>query len=311
MHEPLTNIMAGATMTDPKNVGFIGLGLMGHGMAKNLLRHGHRLAVVGHRNRAPLEHLLAQGATEAASPAELASHCDVVFTCLPSSRDVEEVVYGPNGLLENGRPDLVHIDSTTALPESSVRIAADYNNRQIHFIDAPLARDPEAAEAGKLNLIVGSDQRLLDRVRPLLLCFAENIFHMGDVGSGHRAKLINNFISMGMASLIADALTAARVTGVELGKLHALISAGGVNSPMFQTMALAAMDGDNTRLKFSIANARKDINYFNRTVNDAGMVSFFAPAVLQALTLAERQGRASAFVPSLSQVLRAINEPRR
>ncbi|CAH1690277.1 putative 3-sulfolactaldehyde reductase [Hyphomicrobiales bacterium] len=295
-------------MSGTKDIGFIGLGLMGHGMAKNLIEKGHRLFILGRNNRKPIESLVARGATEVSSPAELARRTEIVFTCVSTSADVEEKVYGPEGLLENARPGFVHIDCTTADPTSTLKIAADYQARGMVLVDAALARSPEHAEAGTLNLIVGAEADLLDRLRPVLDCVAENIFHVGRTGAGHRTKLINNFIAMGSASLIADAISAARATGVDLKALYDLISAGGVNSPMFQIMALSALDGDTSRLKFSIANARKDIRYFSDMVNEAEAISLFGPAVLQALTQAVLAGGKDEFVPHLGVVLTRMND---
>jgi 3-hydroxyisobutyrate dehydrogenase-like beta-hydroxyacid dehydrogenase len=303
LSNPAGNHMASRS----KKIGFVGLGLMGHGMAKNLVEKGFALAVLGHRSRAPVDDLVARGAREATTLADLARSSDIVFTCVPSSRDVEALIYGPEGIGANARPNLVHIDCTTADPASTVRIAEYYDRSGIRFVDAALARGPANAEAGTLNLIVGGATEVLDEVRPALDCVAENVFHVGPVGAGHRAKLINNFIAMGSASLIADALTAARAVGVDLKALYDVISAGGVNSPMFQTMALAAVDGDVSRLQFSLANARKDIGYFVSMANDAGIVSLIGPAVLQALTLATLHDRENSFVPKLSALLAELN----
>lgn len=296
-------------MSETKDIGFIGLGLMGHGMAKNLIEKGHRLYIIGRNNRKPIESLVARGATEVSSPAELARRTEIVFTCVSTSADVEENVYGPEGLLVNARPGFVHIDCTTADPTSTLKIAADYRARGMVLVDAALARTPEHAEAGALNLIVGAEANQLDQLRPILDCVAENIFHVGGTGAGHRTKLINNFIAMGSASLIADAISVARATGVDLKALYDLISAGGVDSPMFQSMALSALDGDTSRLKFSIANARKDIWYLTNMVNEAGAVSLFAPAVMQALTKAVVAGDKHKFVPHLGAVLSQMNKP--
>lgn len=290
-----------------QKIGFIGLGLMGHGMAKNLVEKGHQLSIIGNRNRAPVDDLVARGAKEVKTPSELAASCDIIFTCVPASADVEAIVYGPDGFLKSARSGLVHVDCTTADPNSTLKIAKDYSAHGMHLVDAGLARGPDEAEAGILNLIVGAEPGVLEEIRPVLLCCAENIFHVGPTGAGHRTKLINNFIAMGMASLISDAVTAARATGVELQALYDVISAGGVNSPMFQNIALAAMDGDTSRLKFSIGNARKDMSYFVGMVNEAGMASLFGPAVLQAFTLAVLDGQSDSFVPSMPSVLARLN----
>ena len=181
-------------------VGFAGTGLMGRGMAKNILAAGYPLAVVSHRSRAPIEALVRLGATELHSYRNLAVGPDVVVLCVTGTPEVESVVYGRDGLLEGAHDGLVVIDCSTSEPSSSERIASDLHERGASLVDAPLARTPVEAEAGRLNVMVGAAQEDFTRVRPLLEACCENIFHMGPVGSGHKTKLIYNFITMGYAA---------------------------------------------------------------------------------------------------------------
>src|SRR5688572_6845205 len=217
-------------------VGFIGAGLMGHGMAKNLVEKGFALTVLGHRNRAPVEDLLGRGAKEADNPAALARANEVVILCVPSSAEVEHCVLGEAGILEGAHADLIVIDATTAEPASTEKIAATLTAHGVRFADAPLTRSPTDAEAGRLNTLVGADDGTLAAIRPVLEAYCENIFHVGPVGSGHKMKLINNFMSQGMAALIAEAVTTATKAGVDLDQLFEVVSAGGANSNVFQRM---------------------------------------------------------------------------
>jgi 3-hydroxyisobutyrate dehydrogenase-like beta-hydroxyacid dehydrogenase len=292
---------------DSKEIGFIGLGLMGHGIAKNLQEKGHRLRVIANRNRAPVDDLVQRGAREAKSLREVIDGADILVTCVPTSRDVEAIVYGSGGVIETAPAGFTHIDTTTADPNSTLRIAADYAARGIRMVDCPLARGPADAEAGRLNLIVGAEDAVLEEVRPVLGCFSENVFHAGGIGAGHKMKLINNFIAMGTANIAAEAMAAAKLTGVDQKVLYDLISAGGNNSGLFQIMALSAMDGDCDRLKFAIGNACKDIGYFTGMMNDARAATFMGGALLQMLTLAVRDGHAERFVPFMSAALGEIN----
>jgi 3-hydroxyisobutyrate dehydrogenase-like beta-hydroxyacid dehydrogenase len=195
-------------VTSQQRIGFIGLGLMGHGMAKNLVAKGFPLTVLGHRNRAPIEALVKQGAKEAKSGAELAQVSDIVFLCVTGSPQVEETVYKAGGVLEGARAGLVVVDCSTSEPDSTLRIARDFDAKGAAYVDAPLARTPKEAEEGRLNVMVGADATVFSTIEPVLKAFAENIFHVGGLGAAHKLKLINNFLAMGQASLIAEAAAA-------------------------------------------------------------------------------------------------------
>lgn len=290
-----------------QHVGFIGVGLMGHGMARNMLEKGYPLTVLGHRNRQPVEDLLARGGKEAASPAELARQCDIVFLCVPSSRQVEELIEGENGILDGARPGLIVVDTTTADPNSTLRLGALLAARDIRLVDAPLARTPKEAEEGRLNVMVGAEPDLFQEIRPVIETFAENIFHIGPLGTGHKIKLINNFIALGNASVVAEAVTAARKVGIDLDALYKLISAGGANSNIFQMVMPWVLNGDISRMQFAIRNAHKDLRYFANMANEAAVVGSVAPAVHQTFSLAAALGHGEEFVPQLVDVLGELN----
>lgn len=183
----------------------IGVGLMGHGIATNLLRHGHALTVLEHPGNQPLDALLAAGARTASTPAQVAAASQVVILVVTGSPQVESVVLGEAGLLQGIRPGTVVIDCSTALPLSTVKVAAQVEKAGGQFLDAPMTRTPKEAAEGRLNLLVGGDEALFARYRPLLACFAENITHVGAVGNGHRMKLLHNYVSLGSVALIAEA----------------------------------------------------------------------------------------------------------
>lgn len=291
-------------MTD---IGFIGIGLMGHGMARNLLAKGHGLTVMANRSRSRIDDLVGRGAREAKTPREVAAASDIVFTCVPTSEDVEALVHGDDGLLAGARPGFIHIDTSTANPVSTLKIAAAYRERGLRFADAPLARTPKEAQEGRLNVMVGADQALFDEILPVLKCFAENVFRVGDVGAGHTIKLINNFMAMTHATVVAEAVAAARATGVDLRALYDLISAGGANSGMFQMIMPYVLEGDASRLQFAIGNARKDLSYYNAMVTNAKAVGLLGAATLQTLTLANALGHGGDHVPHLTDLLTRLN----
>lgn len=288
-----------------QRIGFIGVGLMGHGMAKNLLAKGHPLAFLAHRNRKNLDDLLQLGAKEVKSPAEIAAASDIVILCVTGTPQVEANVYG--GLLEAARKGQIVIDCSTSIPESTDRIRTDFGKKGVHFVDAPLARTPVQAEEGKLNCMVGADDATFAQVKPVLEKFCENIFHIGGPGAGHKVKLINNFLALGTAALTCEALATCAKVGIDLETFYKLISAGGANSAMFQMVVPKALQGDLTGLMFTLANAKKDIGYYQSMVASAPLAGLMGAALHQALVQANALGLGDKFVPSLIEAHEKVN----
>jgi len=288
-----------------ERIGFIGIGLMGHGMAKNLLAKGHALAFLAHRNRRNLADLLALGAREVTSPAELAGQSDVVILCVTGTPQVEANVYG--GLLEAARKGQIVIDCSTSEPASTERIRADFAKKGVPFVDAPLARTPVQAEEGKLNCMVGADAATFAAVKPVLEKFCENIFHVGGPGTGHKVKLVNNFLALGTAALACESLAACAKVGIDLETFYKLISAGGANSAMFQMVVPKALQGDLTGLLFTLANAKKDMGYYQSMVAAAPLAGSMGAALHQALVQANARGLGDKFVPSLIEAHEKVN----
>ena len=290
-------------------IGFIGAsGLMGHGMARHLLGHGHALQLTVHRNRDRLADLLAAGATEAASAADLARHCEVVFLCVTGSPQVEAAISGPQGLLAGvaaarlagAEPGLTIVDCSTSEPDSTTRLRALCAEAGVVLVDAPLARTPVEAEAGRLNVMVGADAAVFARLDPLLRCFAENVFHVGGPGAGHIIKLLNNFIAQAICTATAEAFAVGQRAGVDLRQLVALVSKGAVNSGIFQAMA-KTLDGELDGLKFELDNARKDIRYYTHLAENLAVPTVVGEAVHQSLVLASALGFGKGYVPALVQ----------
>lgn len=284
-------------------VGFIGAGLMGSGMAKNIVTKGFPLRILGHRRREAVDRLIGLGAHEAASAAELARESDIVVLCLPSSAEVEAVVLGEAGLREGAHRGLIVVDSTTAEPASTERVAAALAERGARFADAPLTRSPVDAEAGRLNTLVGGDDGVLAAIRPVLETFSENIFHIGPLGSAHKMKLINNFMTQGMAALVAEACLTATRAGVDLEKLFEVGSAGAANSSIFQRMMPWVLGHGEGGMLFQLKNARKDLRYYTHLAEAAGVASFLGQAVHQTFVLAAAQGESESWVPALARGL--------
>ncbi len=282
-------------------IGFIGLGMMGHGIAKNLLNKGYALRFKAHRNRSTLQDLVDAGAKEVDTRAALAQ-ADIVILCVTGSPQVEEIVYGADGLLAAAREGLVVIDTSTAEPASSTRIRNDFAAKGVKFIDAPLARTPKEAEEGRLNTMVGAADADFEALRPVFAAFCENIIHVGPPGHGHVLKLVNNMLAMTQAAAIAEAMATAAKAGLSLQKVFDVISAGGVNSGIFQMMVGRALQGDLGGLKFAIGNAQKDLRYYTHLTEMLPTSSFIAEAAHQSFVQAANLGYGERFIASLLEV---------
>jgi len=294
-------------MGDKAKIGFIGVGMMGHGMAKNLMEKGFAATVLGNRNRAPVEDLKRRGAKEGRDPADVAARAEIVFICVTGSPQVEAVIYGANGLFGAARQDLIVVDCSTSEPDSTARIHKDLAARGAVFVDAPLARTPKEAEEGRLNVMVGAEAPIFARIKPALEAFAENIFHVGGPGSGHKTKLINNFIAMGHAALIAEALVAGAKAGVDLDNFFKVVSVGGANSGIFQMIVSKALGGDYGGLQFGLSLAQKDLRYYTHMTEALGLPGFMGEAVHQSFVQAAALGFGPKFVGSLIEAQEKIS----
>ena len=289
-------------------IGFIGIGLMGHGMARNLLLKGYPLTFKVNRNRDNLADLIAAGAKEATSNAECAQASDILFICVTGSPQVEEIVYGKDGLLGSGCKGLTVVDTSTAEPASSTRIRNDLASKGIKLIDAPLARTPKEAEEGRLNTMVGADLEDFKALEPVLKAFCENIFHVGPPGHGHVLKLVNNMMAMSFAASIAEAFAVAAKSGLDLNRLYDVITAGGVNCGIFQMMAAKTLkEGDVTGFKFGIANAQKDLRYYTHLAEMLPVASLMGEATHQSLIQAANAGYGGKLIASLFEAQEKIN----
>ncbi len=294
-------------MSDRAVIGFIGVGLMGHGMANNIVTKGWPLVVMGHRNRAPVEHLKTLGAREAATARELAAQCDIVHLCVTGSTQVEELMHGCDGILASGRKGLIIIDCSTANPVSTLALADEATAQGMTFVDAPLSRTPKDAEAGTLDTMVGADPETFALIEPVLRCWAGNIVHLGPVGLGHKMKLINNFIGMGYASLYAEALAIARKAGISVDQFHSVIGSGRLRNGFYDTFMKWSLEGDPNAHPFTISNAHKDMRYLNAMATEIGAVNPLQSQVKNSFAAMEAAGQGALHVPMLADFIAAIN----
>ena len=290
-----------------QRIGFIGVGLMGHGIARNLLAKGYPLTIKGHRNRAPVDDLVGQGAREARTGAELARDSDIVFLCVTGSPQVEESIFGSSGLAESARPGLMIVDTSTAEPASTTMIRDRLAKLDVTYVDAPLARTPKEAEQGRLNTMVGATPETFAALKPVLEAFCENIVHVGPPGAGHVVKLANNFIAMTIACASAEAGMAVRRMGVDPQKLVDVVSLGAINNGIFQAVLAETLKGNYAAMQFALDNARKDIRYYTHMTEALPMTSIMGEATHQSLVNASMLGFGAEFVPSLVKAQLKLN----
>jgi 3-hydroxyisobutyrate dehydrogenase-like beta-hydroxyacid dehydrogenase len=287
-----------------ERIGFIGVGLMGHGMAKNIVEAGYPMTIMGHRNRAPVEDLRERGASEAETVADLAAGCDVVFLCLPGSPQVEAVV--TEILAAKGAAQTI-IDCSTSNPVSTRDLAARCRAAGIAFVDAPLARTPKEAWEGQLDTMVGASEADFVRLEPLLRCWAARIVWVGDVGAGHTVKLLNNFVALGYAALYAEVLAIGARNGVEAATFRGVIDGGRMDCGFFQTFMQYAVDRNRDAHKFTLRNAHKDMRYLTALASESGIASHMASSVKNSLATAEGIGRGDDYVPMLADIVAELN----
>ena len=295
-----------STATRP-TVGFIGVGLMGHGMAKNIVTKGYPLVVLGHRNREPVEHLKTLGATEARTPRELAAQCDIVHLCVTGSPQVEANLRGPDGVIAGGRPGLVVIDCSTSNPVSTLALGDELRAAGMTLVDAPLSRTPVEAEAGTLDTMVGCDADTFARIEPVLRCWAGNVVHLGPLGLGHKMKLVNNFVAMGYAALFSEALAIARKAGLSVEQFHSVIGSGRMRSGFYDTFIQWSLVGNENAHRFTISNAHKDMRYLASMANEIGAVNNIQTLVKNSFAAMEAAGDGPKYVPMLADFIAHLN----
>jgi len=206
-------------------VGYIGLGLMGASMARNLMKAGHSL-VVHNRSRAIVEQLASEGATPAFSPREVAEQVEFVFTNLPDSPDVEQVVLGPDGIIEGAHDGLVFIDNSTIKPETARMLAERLAERGIPALDAPVSGGDIGARDGTLTIMVGGPQDAFERALPLFEAMGKTVTLVGESGAGQIAKVANQIVVAGTMVAMAEALVLVQKTGVDPARVVQTISRG-------------------------------------------------------------------------------------
>jgi 3-hydroxyisobutyrate dehydrogenase-like beta-hydroxyacid dehydrogenase len=243
-------------------IGFIGLGVMGEPICRNLARKSGSAVFGFDRADAPLERLAESGVIRAVSLADLAAKCDVIFFALPSGKHVEAVCDGPDGLLAHAQARHTIVDLGTSAVEPTRALAKRFAAKGAFYADAPIARTRQAAEEGTLSVMVGADEATFAKLRPLIATFATDITHCGAVGAGQVVKILNNMVLMQTVVALAEALETAKRAGLDGKLLFETLAKGSADSFALRNHGMKAMLPDAfPERAFSTHYARKDISY--------------------------------------------------
>ncbi|MBN2290814.1 MAG: NAD(P)-dependent oxidoreductase [Pirellulales bacterium] len=265
-------------------IGFIGLGRMGRGMARNLLKAKLSLMVYA-RSPRPLDEF--DGLCPIASSLEqLFDYCDVLMLVLPASDQVEEVV---DKFIAAGVKDKIVIDHTTSYPPSTIELAERMRTAGGTMLDAPMGGGPPQAESGEITLMVGGDKQAFDKLQPIFQAVAKSIFHVGPSGQGHTIKLAGNYLSIMYTALYAEILPFAQKMGADPDKVFEVISACGANSAIFQVMAPRILH-DRYEVGFQMELAIKDLTYVKRLFTEQNAQSPLLETGLELFHAARREG---------------------
>jgi 3-hydroxyisobutyrate dehydrogenase len=224
-------------------IGFIGLGIMGRPMARNLMRAGFSLTV-WNRSRPGIDELVGDGAAAGESPQDVAAKSDVIITIVTDSPDVEQVVLGERGVIHGAQPGAVVIDMSTISPEVTRQISARLKERDVRMLDAPVSGGDKGAIAGTLSIMVGGEEPVFERCRPVFEAMGKNIVYMGESGSGQTAKLCNQIACAVNIQAMCETLMFAVRSGIDPHRMLQAVTAGAAGSWMMANLAPRVLNGD-------------------------------------------------------------------
>jgi len=282
-------------MYNKNKIGFIGAGIMGQGMVQNLLEAGHEVNVIAHRNRQPIEELVALGAKEMVSLPDMASCCNIFILCLPSSQAVMSVC---DVLFPLVSPKTIIIDCTTNQLFTVKELAKQAKTAQVRYVEAPLTGGQQQSRDAMLGAIVGCDVDDFAMVSSILKPCCAQIERLGELGMGATTKLISNFLALGTATLVVEAMKAANNLGVDWEKFYKLASQGSGHSMSLDRIAPKAIAGTHDGYVFTIANTVKDMEYISALLKDQPDASAITDVFLRIYKNATNDGMQDALLSS-------------
>jgi len=272
-----------------QKIGFIGLGIMGKPMSKNLLKAGYKL-VVYDINKQAVKELVEAGAEEGFSPRDVAERTEIVITMLPNSPHVKQVILGENGVLEGAREGQIIIDMSSIAPLVSKEIAAKAKEKGVEMLDAPVSGGEPKAIDGTLSIMVGGPQEVFDKVKDILLCMGSSAVLVGDIGSGNITKLVNQMIVALNIAAMSEALVLATKAGVDPEKVYQAIRGGLAGSTVLDAKAPMVMQR-NFKPGFRIELHIKDLMNALDTAHEVGVPTLLTSQVMEIMQVLKAEGK--------------------
>ena len=289
-------------MTD--HIGFIGLGIMGKPMARNLLKAGYPLTV-WNRSQPAIDELARDGASGGSSPQDVARQSDVIITMVTDSPDVEKVALGPGGIIEGARPGLVHIDMSTISPAVTRRIAARLAEKGIEMLDAPVSGGDTGAHAGTLSIMVGGKEEVFERCRPIFEVLGRTIVHCGPNGAGQTVKLCNQIVVALNNLAMCEALLFATKAGVDTRRMLEAVGAGAASSWALLNLAPRILARD-FQPGFKVAHQQKDLRLALETAEQQAIPLPGTSLVHQLFAAVEAEGLGAEGTQALVKALEKL-----
>lgn len=271
-----------------ERVGFIGLGIMGRGMAHNILKAGFPLTV-WNRTASRMDPLVQAGAKAGKDPADVAAQSDIVVICVSDTPDVEEVLFGERGVIHGARPGSLVIDCSTISPQATKEFAQRLAERGIHMLDAPVSGGSEGAERGTLSIMVGGEAKDVARAMPVFQAMGKAITHVGGHGAGQTVKLVNQILVVGNCLAMCEALIFAQAGGVDLEKCLQAVTQGAAGSWMLSNRGPQIIRRD-WRPGFTIDLQQKDVRLVLREADALGVPVIVSSLVFNLYRTLQRRG---------------------
>lgn len=286
-------------------IGFIGVGAMGGPMSRNIVSKTNHEVTVFDLNPDAMEACVKVGAKRGASVADVAASCDVVMMSLPTPKHVEAVIAGDDGVAENAKPGTVVIDLSTNAPGMIKKLAELLSTKDIALIEAPVTGGVIKATDGTLTIIVGGDEAVIDKQRPLLSSIGALVVHTGPHGSGSVGKLVNNMLGLCNAAIAAEGMMIAAMAGVDLNKIVEVVSNGSGNSNAFRNMQIRSLQG-KFEPSFALDLAYKDLGLAVDLATEHGVPAMVAPQVLNLMRMARGMGLGQGDSTSVIKVYESV-----
>lgn len=293
-------------MSNQRAIGFIGLGIMGRGMAHNLLRAGFQLTV-WNRTQNKMDELVSAGAKAADSPAAVAQQSHITITCVSDTPDVQTVILGEKGAIHGAAPGSLIIDTSTISPQATREIAASLSDAGIHMLDAPISGGSEGAENGTLSIMIGGDAEQVERAKPAFEAMGKTITHVGEIGAGQTVKIVNQILVVGNMLAASEAMLVAAAGGLDLKKALQAVEAGAAGSWMLSNRAPQIFERD-FRPGFTIDLQQKDLRLAMEAADQLGVPLLATSLIHQLYKTLQLQGMGSEGNHALVKALENLSQ---